>query len=127
MIELLWIRSYSLCALSRQYRQSNPFLNLTPISRYSRVINTILSRRSRVVTHTITKAVLYVLSGQYRQSNPCGAGYRSCPFSYRCIPSTSFCDSYNDCRDNSDELPEYCSVCKPGEFTCNNKQCIPLR
>ncbi|XP_055342132.1 low-density lipoprotein receptor-related protein 2-like [Paramacrobiotus metropolitanus] len=44
----------------------------------------------------------------------------------KCIQKAWACDRDDDCGDNSDEDPKYCSVkeCLPNEFQCANKKCI---
>lgn len=62
-----------------------------------------------------------------RQKN-CTTGWKRCPgqSNYRCIPKWLFCDGKDDCRDNSDELPENCPVCQTDtDFKCKNNRCIP--
>ncbi|XP_052130857.1 prolow-density lipoprotein receptor-related protein 1 isoform X2 [Frankliniella occidentalis] len=46
----------------------------------------------------------------------------------RCIPYHLTCDGIDQCGDNSDEAPPYCShrKCRVGYFTCTNKRCIPM-
>ena len=62
-----------------------------------------------------------------RQRN-CTTGWQRCPgqSNYRCIPKWLFCDGKDDCRDNSDELPENCPSCQTEtDFKCSNNRCIP--
>lgn len=62
-----------------------------------------------------------------RQRN-CTNGWQRCPgqSNYRCIPKWLFCDGKDDCRDNSDELPENCPKCaSETDFKCGNNRCIP--
>lgn len=68
-----------------------------------------------------------VLHHFYRQKN-CTAGWDRCPgrTNYRCIPRWLLCDGKDDCRDNSDELPQNCPKCNTDtDFQCANNRCIP--
>ena len=66
----------------------------------------------------------------------CKDDWFDCKHNYLCVPQDRLCDKQNDCRDNSDESPEVCSMntsvsldtCNTKhDFTCEpSKECIPL-